>query len=156
MASNNTQWNIETCGILSGKTTHGAFLITHLLIPKQSGTANSCSAEGEEEILEYQLDRELITMGWIHTHPSQTAFLSSVDVHTHCPYQLMMPEAIAIVHSAKFQETGYYHLTPDYGLHYITNCHRTGFHPHVEWPPVFETAPHTVDKDTNITIVDLR
>jgi len=156
VASNNTQWNIETCGILSGKTTHGAFLITHLLIPKQSGTANSCSAEGEEEILEYQLDRELITMGWIHTHPSQTAFLSSVDVHTHCPYQLMMPEAIAIVHSAKFQETGYYHLTPDYGLHYITNCHRTGFHPHVEWPPVFETAPHTVDKDTNITIVDLR
>ena len=38
------------------------------------------------------------------THPTQTAFLSSVDLHTHCSYQLMMPEAIAIVCSPRFNE----------------------------------------------------
>lgn len=38
------------------------------------------------------------------THPTQTAFLSSVDLHTHCSYQMMMPEAIAIVCSPKFNE----------------------------------------------------
>lgn len=38
------------------------------------------------------------------THPTQTAFLSSVDLHTHCSYQLMLPESIAIVCSPKFQE----------------------------------------------------
>ena len=38
------------------------------------------------------------------THPTQTAFLSSVDLHSHFPWQKMMPEAIAIVCSPKFQE----------------------------------------------------
>lgn len=38
------------------------------------------------------------------THPTQTAFLSSVDLHTHCSYQMMLPEAIAIVCSPKFNE----------------------------------------------------
>ena len=31
------------------------------------------------------------------THPSQTAFMSSVDLHTHYSYQVMLDEAIAIV-----------------------------------------------------------
>lgn len=38
------------------------------------------------------------------THPTQTAFLSSVDLHTHCSYQLMLPEAIAIVCAPKHKE----------------------------------------------------
>ena len=38
------------------------------------------------------------------THPTQTAFLSSVDLHTHFPYQQLMPEAIAIVCAPKFNE----------------------------------------------------
>lgn len=38
------------------------------------------------------------------THPTQTAFLSSVDLHTHSGYQIMMPEAIAIVVAPKYNE----------------------------------------------------
>jgi len=38
------------------------------------------------------------------THPTQTAFLSSVDQHTHWPYQKLLPEAVAIVCSPKFNE----------------------------------------------------
>jgi STAM-binding protein len=38
-----------------------------------------------------------LTLGWIHTHPTQTCFLSSIDLHTHFSYQVMLPEAIAIV-----------------------------------------------------------
>ena len=38
------------------------------------------------------------------THPSQTSFMSSVDLHTHCSYQLILPEAIAIVCSPKYSE----------------------------------------------------
>jgi len=41
------------------------------------------------------------------THPTQTAFLSSVDQHTHWPYQKLLPEAIAIVCSPKFNEYVY-------------------------------------------------
>lgn len=43
-----------------------------------------------------------MTLGWVHTHPSQTAFLSSVDLHTSCMYQTMLHEAIAIVCSVKY------------------------------------------------------
>lgn len=38
------------------------------------------------------------------THPTQTAFLSSVDLHTHCPYQLLMPEALAVVCAPKYDQ----------------------------------------------------
>lgn len=41
--------------------------------------------------------QELYPLGWIHTHPTQTCFLSSIDVHTQCGYQTMLDEAVAIV-----------------------------------------------------------
>jgi hypothetical protein len=60
----------------------------------------------------YSLVREILVTTKIvylfifvfQTHPSQTAFLSSVDLHTHCSYQLMMPEALAIVCAPRYQE----------------------------------------------------
>uniref|UniRef100_A0A915JYB4 USP8 dimerisation domain-containing protein n=1 Tax=Romanomermis culicivorax TaxID=13658 RepID=A0A915JYB4_ROMCU len=157
--------------------------ITHVIVPKQTGTADSCTTEKEEEVFDIQDNRSLVTIGWIHdadpvgsaildldpmlfylvikldiadllvlytvkgheklfmvslTHPTQTAFLSSVDLHTHCSYQLMLPEAIAIVCSPKFNETGIFTLTDDRGLNEISNCRTTGFHPHSQDPPLFE------------------
>ena len=47
----------------------------------------AAQALNEEEIFEVQDRRSLYPLGWIHTHPTQTCFLSSVDVHTHCGYQ---------------------------------------------------------------------
>ena len=38
------------------------------------------------------------------THPSQTSFMSSVDLHTHCSYQLMLEEAIAIVCAPRYSQ----------------------------------------------------
>ena len=45
---------------------HGELIITHLLIPKQNGTADSCTTQNEEEIFDYQDQHDLITLGWIH------------------------------------------------------------------------------------------
>ncbi|CAF4394850.1 unnamed protein product, partial [Rotaria magnacalcarata] len=53
-------------------------------------------------MVEYIANNNLITLGWIHTHPTQTVFLSSVDLHTHLPYQMLMQEAVAIVISPKY------------------------------------------------------
>ena len=39
-------------------------------------------------------DPSLLTLGWIHTHPTQTCFLSSVDLHTHCGYQSLLDEVL--------------------------------------------------------------
>lgn len=46
-------------------------------------------ALNEEEIFDVQDKRSLYPLGWIHTHPTQTCFLSSVDVHTQCGYQVL-------------------------------------------------------------------
>ncbi len=157
LAQSNTKANIETCGILAGRLSQNRFSVTHLLIPKQSGTADSCTTEGEEAIFDYQDKHDLITLGWIHTHPSQTAFLSSVDLHTHLSYQLMLPEAIAIVISPKYNETGFFVLTPNYGLDYIAKCREPGFHPHPKEPPLFEEGGHVnIDENANVELVDLR
>uniref|UniRef100_A0A7M4FIN8 STAM binding protein like 1 n=1 Tax=Crocodylus porosus TaxID=8502 RepID=A0A7M4FIN8_CROPO len=104
LAEENTKRGIETCGILCGKLTHNEFTITHVIVPKQSAGPDYCDMENVEELFSIQDQYDLLTLGWIHTHPTQTAFLSSVDLHTHCSYQLMLPEAIAIVCSPKHNE----------------------------------------------------
>jgi hypothetical protein len=40
--------------------------ITHLLVPKQNGTPDSCTTMNEEEIFDFQDNHDLITFGWIH------------------------------------------------------------------------------------------
>ncbi|OWR41029.1 amsh [Danaus plexippus plexippus] len=137
LAAQNTAANKETCGILAGRLEQNQLKITHVVVPKQTGTSDSCSTNNEEDIFEYQDKHNLITLGWIHTHPTQTAFLSSVDLHTQCSYQLMMPEAIAIVCAPKYQETGYFALTQDHGMSFIAKCRQPGFHPHPSDPPLF-------------------
>ncbi|XP_037030311.1 STAM-binding protein [Bradysia coprophila] len=157
LAAKNTASNVETCGILAGRLAQNKLLITHVIVPKQNGTSDSCTTMNEEDIFDIQDQQNLITLGWIHTHPSQTAFLSSVDLHTHCSYQIMMPEAVAIVCAPKYQETGFFCLTPNYGLDYIARCRQSGFHPHPNDPPLFMDASHIVIGDhSNIEVVDLR
>ncbi|RDD36823.1 STAM-binding protein-like A, partial [Trichoplax sp. H2] len=153
----NTASNIETCGILSGHLMKEVFQVTHVIIPKQHGTADSCTTEEEEEIFDYQDSRDLVTLGWIHTHPSQTSFLSSVDLHTQYSYQIMMPEAIAIVCAPRYNQTGYFTLTRDDGLDIIGNCKEVGFHPHPSHPILFEECKHIcLDSTHEVQLVDLR
>ena len=42
------------------------FCITHLVIPKQTATSDSCTTLNEEELFELQDSHDLITLGWIH------------------------------------------------------------------------------------------
>ncbi|KAJ2951891.1 hypothetical protein O0L34_g4141 [Tuta absoluta] len=157
LAAPNTASNIELCGILAGVLERDQLKITHVIIPKQTGTADSCTTNNEEELFLYQDQHNLITLGWIHTHPTQTAFLSSVDLHTQCSYQLMMPEAIAIVCAPKYNETGYFALTPSHGMEYIAQCRQSGFHPHPSDPPLFYNVNHIkLDNSAPIEMVDLR
>lgn len=157
IAEHNTMKNIETCGILAGKLSRNAFYISHVLVPKQAGTSDSCVAEDEEDILMYQDPRDLITLGWIHTHPSQTAFLSSVDMHNQYGYQAMLPEAIAIVCAPKYNETGIFTLTQDRGMPDMRKCRERGFHEHRKTPPLFESCSNVkILDEMRVEMVDLR
>ncbi|KAH8313093.1 hypothetical protein KR067_000299 [Drosophila pandora] len=157
LAHANTSKNIETCGVLAGNLSQNQLYITHIIIPQQQGTPDSCNTMHEEQIFDVQDQMQLITLGWIHTHPSQTAFLSSVDLHTHCSYQMMMPEALAIVCAPKYNTTGFFILTPHYGLDFIAQCRQSGFHPHPNDPPLFMEAQHIrMDGQDKIKVIDLR
>ncbi|CCH42450.1 AMSH-like protease [Wickerhamomyces ciferrii] len=132
ISQGNTSKNLETCGILCGSLSLNAFFITTLLIPQQKSTSNTCETLNEEDIFTTLDSKDLFILGWIHTHPTQSCFLSSVDLHTQNSYQIMLPEAIAIVCAVKFGEMGQFRLTDPPGIGIITKCQKSGFHPHDE------------------------
>ena len=93
----NTRKGIESCGVLGGVLTpdSSAFTITKLNLPKQRGEPNTVEMTDEVGLFLYMEENSKDTMlqplGWIHTHPTQTCFLSSIDVHTQSGYQVGAP-----------------------------------------------------------------
>lgn len=132
LASSNTRRNLETCGILCGTLISNALFISRLLIPEQTCTSDTCETVNESAIFDYCDSEDLMVLGWIHTHPTQTCFMSSRDLHTHCGYQVMLPESIAIVCApSQTPEWGVFRLTDPPGLKSILSCTQSGlFHPH--------------------------
>lgn len=133
----NTVKGIETCGILTGKLVSregdgdGCFVVTELILPRQKGSQNTCEMIDEDSLFDYQMKNDLMTLGWIHTHPTQSCFLSSVDLHTHLGYQLMLPEAVAIVMSPTDTRSKFGVFTlSDVGVDAIKHCKQKSFHVH--------------------------
>lgn len=133
IASPNTQANRETCGILCGTLISNALFISKLVIPDQESTSDTCEMINESELFDYVDGEDLLVLGWIHTHPTQTCFMSSRDLHTHGGYQVMLPESIAIVCAPSKGDWGVFRLTDPPGMKVVLNCTQTGlFHPHAE------------------------
>ncbi|KAL8951881.1 MAG: hypothetical protein Q9222_002156, partial [Ikaeria aurantiellina] len=104
IARSNTEANLETCGILCGTLISNALFISKLVIPEQESTSDTCETINESNLFDYVDGEDLMVLGWIHTHPTQTCFMSSRDLHTHSGYQVMIPESIAIVCAPSKQE----------------------------------------------------
>ncbi|EOY21054.1 Associated molecule with the SH3 domain of STAM 1 isoform 2, partial [Theobroma cacao] len=118
LAKSNTDRNLETCGVLAGSLKNRKFYVTALIIPKQESTSDSCQTTNEEEIFEVQDKKSLFPLGWIHTHPTQSCFMSSIDLHTHYSYQIMLPESVAIVMAPRdtARKHGIFRLTTPGGM----------------------------------------
>ncbi|CAK5276633.1 unnamed protein product [Mycena citricolor] len=165
IATVNTSRNMETCGLLLGReivresTGRARFVIETLLIPKQHATSDTCTMDEEEMVLMFTEERGLITLGWIHTHPTQSCFMSSVDVHTHASFQRMLPESFAVVCAPKHEPNfGIFRLTDPPGLETVLSCTaREAFHPHPD-VPIYTDADrgHVLLSDGQLEIVDLR
>ncbi|KAG5536113.1 hypothetical protein RHGRI_023784 [Rhododendron griersonianum] len=162
LAKSNTDKNLETCGVLAGSLKNRKFYVTALIIPKQESTSDSCQTTNEEEIFEVQDKQSLFPLGWIHTHPTQSCFMSSIDVHTHYSYQIMLPEAIAIVMAPKdsSRNHGIFRLTTPGGMSVIRQCPRRGFHPHDPPPdggPIYKQCTDVyMDPKVKFDVIDLR
>jgi len=160
VAAVNTARNRETCGLLLGKDKKSKFVVTTLLIPKQHSTSDTCTMDQEELVMSFTEERSLITLGWIHTHPTQSCFMSSVDLHTHSGFQRMLPESFAVVCApTSTPNFGIFRLTDPPGLQAILECtQKEAFHPHPP-VPIYTDADkgHVQIKDLySLEIVDLR
>ncbi|CAI5723945.1 unnamed protein product [Hyaloperonospora brassicae] len=140
--TNRPPYGIETCGILAGILRDQKLVITTLIVPKQEGSSDMCTMTNEEDLYDFCFSNELLTLGWIHTHPKQSCFLSSVDVHTQCGFQSILPEAIAIVVAPcdPHKNVGVFRLTEPEGLRLIQKCNLTGFHTHPSQIEIYSDA----------------
>jgi len=149
IASINSANNRETCGLLLGKDEGGRYVVTTLLIPRQHSTSDTCTCAIDEEelVTQFTEGRSLITLGWIHTHPTQSCFMSSMDLHKHSGFQRMLPESFAVVCAPNSTPNfGIFRLTDAPGLQTILQCATLeAFHPHpdraiytVRIPSIFE------------------
>ncbi|CAK7332683.1 unnamed protein product [Dovyalis caffra] len=162
LARENTEKDLETCGVLGAFLEKGIYYVTTLIIPKQESTSTTCEAIKEEEFFAIQNERSLFPVGWIHTHPSQSCFMSSIDLHTHYSYQAMVPEAFAIVMAPTdvSRSYGIFRLSDPGGMRVLKECEETGFHSHGEpadGSPIYEHCSN-VYTNTNLRfeIFDLR
>ncbi|KAJ7975139.1 AMSH-like ubiquitin thioesterase 1 [Quillaja saponaria] len=162
LAKSNTDKNLETCGVLAGSLKNRKFYVTALIIPKQESTSDSCQTTNEEEIFEVQDKQSLFPLGWIHTHPTQSCFMSSIDLHTHYSYQIMLPESVAIVMAPKdsSRNHGIFRLTTPGGMSVIRQCQQRGFHPHnqpSDGGPIYNTCTDVyMNPNQKFDVIDLR
>ena len=137
-AHSNTLKNLETCAFLAGTLIANALFVSKLIIPAQTATSDTCEMINESQLFDYvDSQPDLMVVGWIHTHPRQTCFMSSRDLHTHSGYQMMLPESVAIVCAPSFGDTshggdwGAFRLTDPPGKGTVLACEKPGlFHPH--------------------------
>ncbi|XP_021292144.1 AMSH-like ubiquitin thioesterase 1 isoform X1 [Herrania umbratica] len=162
LAKSNTDRNLETCGVLAGSLKNRKFYVTALIIPKQESTSDSCQTTNEEEIFEVQDKKSLFPLGWIHTHPTQSCFMSSIDLHTHYSYQIMLPESVAIVMAPRdtSRKHGIFRLTTPGGMSVIRHCQQRGFHPHEQPPdggPIYSSCTDVyMNPNLKFDVIDLR
>lgn len=100
----------ETAGLLIGEETDGVVHVDEIRVGKQSGNAVHVEISEEElamaaiEIREREDNKFIV--GWWHTHPGLSSFMSGTDVNTQKMYQALMPNSIAIViDNLKYSET---------------------------------------------------
>lgn len=167
VAHNNTLANLETCAFLAGTVISNALFVSKLIVPAQTSTSDTCEMTNESQLFDYvDSESDLMILGWIHTHPSQTCFMSSRDLHTHASYQMMLAESVALVCAPSKGDTshggdwGVYRLTDPPGKTTILACQKPGiFHPH-DVDNVYTDAlrpGHVVEaKGLEFELVDLR
>lgn len=90
IAKVNTMINRETCGLLLGKDKGHKFVVTTMLIPKQHSTSDTCAMDGEELVLRFTEERNLITLGWVSVVAVYVFLKASTDkirlIDSHTPH----------------------------------------------------------------------
>ncbi|MHA2504109.1 MAG: Mov34/MPN/PAD-1 family protein [Candidatus Kariarchaeaceae archaeon] len=91
----------ETVGLLIGYEEAGTVCVEDIRLGEQTGNAvhvEISEAELTQAAIEISTREDgYVIVGWVHTHPGLSAFLSNTDIKTQSLYQALMPNAIAVV-----------------------------------------------------------
>lgn len=80
--------------MVSRPQTHNEFMLTHVVVPKQSAGPDFCDMENVEELFSFQDQQNLLTLGWIHvglhttTHTKNTCLRHA----KHATYYYLLTE----------------------------------------------------------------
>ena len=155
VSAGNTSQGIETCALICGAIKPDSIVVSHLVFPKQTGTTITVDMSDDVDVDLYLLETGLSVLGWIHSHPTQTAFLSSVDLHTQFGYQRLLPEAVAVVCAPRYGCNKWLRLT-EQGMKLIADCSSRGFHEHVSKSKLFHLALDVMFNETSVQVIDMR
>ena len=115
IAKPNTDRNLETCGILAGSCRNNAYFVTHLIIPKQESTSDTCATTDEEGLFNLQDENELFTIGWIHVSLLCPVPLSrsdrTLDANIPCSPMTDTPNANLL---PQLRRPAHAHVVPDH------------------------------------------
>ncbi|KAH6699724.1 hypothetical protein BKA61DRAFT_213804 [Leptodontidium sp. MPI-SDFR-AT-0119] len=59
-----------------------ALFIQRVVVSEQKSTRDTCETVNENSLFESCSKEDLLLLGGIYTHPTQSCFMSSVDLHT--------------------------------------------------------------------------
>lgn len=115
----------ETAGLLIGHEESDTVYIDQIRVGEQKGNPVHVEISMEELTnaaieISKRNDNKVI-VGWFHTHPGLTAFLSSTDVKTQSIYQSLMPNAVAIVIDGIKYQKNYNYEDLDFGVFRVVN-----------------------------------
>lgn len=90
----NTEKKHEACGYIFGIPSKKGLIVTHVFIPKQTVGTDNCetTSDGAFEVARFCFDNHYCQYGWIHTHPTQDCFFSSIDLHNQYDSQKQLAE----------------------------------------------------------------
>jgi len=93
--------NSEVIGYLIGQYKESWIEINDLIIPDQQGTNIHAEITSELAIVEYlrknKRDINNVQVGWYHSHPSLSCFLSQIDIQTQKYWQKVNNRMVALV-----------------------------------------------------------
>ena len=158
----NTAKNKETGALLAGCFSYerNAWIVTHLIYPKQIGTATYYTEIPGNNYWAYLIQNNLTQLGSIHTHPNFSSFMSCVDLHMHAGIQRYENSAVAFVYSP-LHETAPIFSINDLGLGILLSCPATEqdkAHPHGQPDDsLYDNATHTRrDPNLALSVMDCR
>ena len=158
VSEENTKKGLEIEGILAGEFCESHFQVIHLLILEQKTAPDSWEVEDERQLTNYFTYHPSLTLlGFIHTHPRMTSFLSSVDLHTLRDYACDNKSMVSIVLVPERNTSTAFVLT-NLGHEKLAKCKKKSFHKHNEnvknW---YKEATHALpDEYLAVTLKDFR